>query len=141
MSRRFRIGIVGSREFAAGSKIRKLIYESIKNLGKENIEIVSGGQRKGADGMAKKYAMELGVNYVEFPPAHYSWNSHCIKEAYHYGKEYRVWYYNDRNTEIAEYSDAVICFLPIGWDITQSKGTNDTYTKATKLGKVVKIVN
>ena len=141
MARRFRIGIVGSREFAAGSKIRKLIYDAIHNLGKENIEIVSGGQKKGADGMAKKYAMEFGVKYVEFPPAHYSWNSHCLKEAYNYGKDYRVWYYNDRNTEIAEYSDAVICFLPQGWDITQSKGTNDTYTKATKLGKVVKIIN
>jgi len=141
MSRRFRIGIVGSREFVAGSKIRKLIHDSIKNLGKENIEIVSGGQKKGADGMAKKYALELGVEYVEFPPAHYPWNSHCIMEAYHYGKEYRVYYYNQRNTQIAEYSDAVICFLPTGWDITQSRGTNDTYTKAKKLGKVVKIVN
>ena len=135
-----KVGIVGSREFAAGSKIRKFIYE-LKELFGDELEIVSGGQRKGADGMAKKYAIELDVKYVEFPPAHYSWNSHCLKEAYHYDKEYRVWYYNDRNTEIAEYSDGVVCFLPTGLDIKQSKGTNDTYTKAKKLGKVVKIVN
>ena len=135
-----KVGIVGSREFAAGSKIRKFIYELKKTFGDE-LEIVSGGQKKGADGMAKKYAIELGVKYVEFPPAHYNYNTHCLKEAYHYGKEYRVWYYNERNTEIAKYSDAVACFLPTGWDITQSDGTNDTYKKAKKLGKVVKVIN
>ena len=135
-----KIGIVGSREFVAESKVRKLIVE-LKKLYGDDLEIVSGGQKLGADGFAKKYAIELGVKYVEFPPAHYSWNSHCLKEAYHYGKEYRVWYYHDRNTEIAEYSDAVVCFMPTGWDIKQSDGTNDTYKKATKLGKVVKIIN
>ena len=135
-----KVGIVGSREFLAKNKIRKFIYD-LKELFGEELEIVSGGQVKGADGFAKKYAIELGVTYREFPPAHYSWNSYCIKEAYHYGKEYRVWYYNERNTEIAEYSDAIACFLPTGWDITQSRGTNDTYTKAKGLGKVAKIIN
>lgn len=135
-----RVGIVGSREFAAGSKIRKFIYELKKKFGDE-LEIVSGGQPRGADGFAKKYALELEVIYREFPPAHYSWNPHCIMEAYNYGKEYRVWYYNQRNTQIAEYSDVVVCFIPTGWDIKQSKGTNDTYEKAKKMGKIVKIVN
>jgi hypothetical protein len=135
-----KVGIVGSREFVGGSKIRKFIYKLKENYGDE-LEIVSGGQKKGADGFAKKYALELDVTYVEFPPAHYSWNQHCIKEAYHYGQDYRVYYYNQRNTEIAEYSDVVICFLPTGWNIKQSRGTNDTYEKAKKLGKVTKIVN
>ena len=135
-----KVGIVGSREFVAASKVRKLIFE-LKKIYGDKLEIVSGGQAKGADGFAKKYALELGVKYVAFPPAHYTWNIHCIKEAFNYGKDYRVWYYNQRNTEIAEYSDVVVCFLPIGWDIKQSKGTNDTYKKAKKLGKVTKIIN
>jgi hypothetical protein len=74
-----KVGIVGSREFVGGSKIRKFIYKLKENYGDE-LEIVSGGQKKGADGFAKKYALELDVTYVEFPPAHYSWNQVRIIE-------------------------------------------------------------
>lgn len=134
-----KVGIVGSRRFQNGLKIKRVISEMKK---KDNdLVIVSGGQPEGADGFAKKHALALEVDYVEFPPRHYNWNRHCIKEAYEYGKPYRVWNYHDRNTEIAEYSDIVLCFMPPGMDIEESTGTYDTYKKAKKLGKVVKVIN
>lgn len=134
-----KIGIVGSREYQAPSKIRKFIFELKKKFGDE-LEIVSGGQPKGADGYAKKYALEFEVKYVEFPPAHYNWNAHCIKETHNYGREYRPYYFFQRNTEIAEYSDKIAAFIPEGWKIEDSRGTHDTVKKATKLGKKVVIL-
>ena len=131
-----RIGIVGSREFQAGSMIRNFIFEAKQKMG-DDLVIVSGGQPRGADGMAKKYALEFNVKYAEFPPAHYNWNEHCVMEAYHYGKEYRPYYYFQRNTQIAEYSDVVIAFIPKLWELKDSNGTNDTCEKALGLGKKV----
>ena len=134
-----RFGIVGSREFQGASLIRKFIFELKNKLG-DDLVIVSGGQPKGADGFAKKYALEFDIEYAEFPPAHYSWNEHCVKEAYHYGKDYQGYFFFERNTEIAKYSDVVVAFIPKLWNIKDSGGTNDTCEKAEKLGKKVLIM-
>ena len=135
-----KVGIVGSRAYQSKSKIREFIFKCKKEFGDELV-IVSGGQPEGADGFAKKCALELNVEYAEFPPRHYSWNSYCVKDATHYGKPYRVWNFFDRNTEIAEYSDVVFCFIPPGVQIHESKGTYDTYKKTIKLNKKAEIVS
>ena len=134
-----KIGIVGSRKYQNATRIRKFIYELKKKLGDELV-IVSGGQEKGADGYAKKFALEFEVTYVEFPPNHYNWNSYCINEAHNYGKEYRPYYFFQRNTEIAKYSDKIVAFIPSGTKLEDSHGTNDTCEKAKKLGKKVVVM-
>ena len=73
MITRIKIAIVGSRVYTNNLRIKNFIYE-LKVKYKDEVEIVSGGQKEGADGYAKKYALELGMNYKEFPPAHYNWN-------------------------------------------------------------------
>ena len=35
---------------------------------------------------AKKYALELDMNYTEFPPMHYKWNMHCKLPASQYDR-------------------------------------------------------
>ena len=107
----------------------------------DDLIIVSGGQPKGADGFAKKCALELNVTYHEFPPRHYTWNSYCVEPAYEYGKPYYPKNFFDRNTQIAEYSDIIVCFIPKETTIKQSKGTYDTYTKADALGKITQVIS
>jgi hypothetical protein len=134
-----KIGIVGSRRYTNTRRIREVIHDLQERFG-DKLVIVSGGQPKGVDGYAKKWALYFGVRYVEFPPAHYSWNNHCINPPENYGRPYRVYYYTERNTEIAEYSDYVFCFIPeFMKSIEESKGTYDTYKKAKKLGKDVSV--
>ena len=77
MTTRIKIGIVGSRSYTDKRKVKDLIFNIKEKYGDE-VEIVSGGQPKGADGLAKKYALEFGLKYVEFPPSHYNHNMHCI---------------------------------------------------------------
>ena len=60
MTMKTKIGIVGSRAYTNKKKIKDLIFE-IKSKYGEYVEIVSGGQRDGADGFAKKYALEFGL--------------------------------------------------------------------------------
>lgn len=137
------IGIVGSRRYQAGSKIRKFIYQLNKRALSENKKLIicSGGQPKGADGFARKYALEFDIKYIEFPPAHYSHNQFCILSSHYYNKEYRPFYFFDRNTQIAELSDKIVAFIPERIKLEESRGTNDTCNKAKKLGKKVIVMN
>jgi predicted Rossmann fold nucleotide-binding protein DprA/Smf involved in DNA uptake len=132
-----KVAIVGSRQYTNKRRIQEFIYKLKEKYGDES-EIVSGGQKDGADGYAKKYALELDVKYTEFPPVHYTYNQHCVLESYKYGKPYAVWHYHDRNKQIAEYCDVMVAFIPK--DIS-SKGTESAIKEANKREKKVVIIN
>ena len=137
MTMMIKIGIVGSRKYTDKKKIKDLIFEIKEKYGDE-VEIVSGGQKDGADGYAKKFTLEFDMEYIEFPPAHYSWNMHCKLPATKYNKPYYVTNYFKRNKQIAEYSDMIVAFIPEG---VESKGTMNTVSHAERLKKMVKIIN
>jgi len=137
MTTKIKIGIVGSRNYTDKQKVKDLIFEIREKYG-EDVEIVSGGQQEGADGYAKKFALEFDMNYVEFPPAHYRWNMHCKLPASQYDRPYYVTNYFKRNKQIAEYSDIIVAFIPEGVD---SKGTKNTIHHAEKLKKLIKILD
>ena len=135
MTTKIKVGIVGSRAYTNKKKVKDLIFD-IKQKNPD-AEIVSGGQREGADGFAKKFALELGMNYVEFPPVHYRWNMHCKLPASQYDRPYYVTNYFKRNKQIAEYSDIIVAFIPEG---VESNGTKNTIQYAEKLKKLIKIL-
>ena len=137
MTTRIKIGIVGSRSYTDKRKVKDLIFNIKEKYGNE-VEIVSGGQPKGADGLAKKYALEFDLKYVEFPPSHYNHNMHCILPVGEYNKPYYVSNFFKRNKQIAEYSNIIVAFIPDG---VKSRGTMDTVGHAEKLKKLVKIIN
>ena len=137
MTTRIKIGIVGSRSYTDKKKVKDLIFNIKEKYGDE-VEIVSGGQPKGADGLAKKFALEFDMKYVEFPPSHYSHNMHCKLPATEYNKPYYVSNFFKRNKQIAEYSNIIVAFIPYG---VESRGTMDTVGHAEKLKKLIKIIN
>ena len=132
-----KIAIVGSRVYDNKVAIKDFIFKIKNNFGLDT-EIVSGGQKDGADGFAKKYALEFGLKYVEFPPSHYNWNMHCVRPVGEYSKPYYISNYMKRNKQIAEYSDIIVAFIQPGVD---SRGTYDTIRHAEKEKKLVKIIN
>ena len=132
-----KVAIVGSRQYTNKRRIQEFIFK-LKEKYEDKLEIVRGGQKEGADGYAKKYALEFDVKYSEFPPAHYQYNQHCILESYNYGRPYAVWHYHNRNKEIVNHSDVITAFIPKG--IT-SKGTNSTLKEAQKKDKKYVIIN
>jgi len=132
-----RVAIVGSRQYTNKRRIQEFIFKLKEKYGDE-LEIVSGGQKDGADGYAKKYALEFDTKYSEFPPVHYTYNQHCVLESYKYSRPYAVWHYHDRNKHIAEYTDVMVAFIPKG--IT-SKGTESAIKEAVKKEKKYVIIN
>ena len=132
-----KVGIVGSRKYTNKNKIKDFIYE-LKEVFGDEVEIVSGGCKFGADKYAKKFALEFDMKYVEFPAVHESYNIHCILPKYKYGKPYAVWHFFERNKEIAKYSDKINAFIPMG---IKSNGPMNTIEHAQKMKKKVIILN
>ena len=132
-----RVAIVGSRKYTNKRRIQEFILKLKQKYGEE-LEIVSGGQKEGADGYAKKYALEFDVKYSEFPPVHYTYNQHCVLESFKYSRPYAAWHYHDRNKEIAEYTDVMAAFIPKN---TTSKGTESALKQAIKKEKKYCIIS
>ena len=132
-----RVGIVGSRKYENRKKIKEFIFKLKTDKGANTI-IVSGGCKTGADRYAKKYALELGLQYQEFPPFHETWNIYCPKDKRDYGRPYSVKNFFARNKIIAAYSDYVVAFIPRG---VESKGSMSTISYAKKFGKKHLVIN
>ena len=132
-----KVAIVGSRKYENRTKIKKFIFRLIERYGKEVI-IVSGGCKDGADKYAKKYALELGAQYKEYPPFHEVHNLYCALPESCYSKPYNVKYFFVRNKQVAQNSDKVVAFIPQG---VESKGTISTLKYAKKFGKKVMVID
>ena len=130
-----RVGIVGSRRYEDKTKIKDFIYKLKQQM--PNVIIVSGGCKDGADKYAKKYALELDVQYEEYPPFHEVHNLYCVLPESLYGKQYHVSNYFARNKQIAKNSDMVVAYLP---ENVQSSGTISTLKYAKKFNKKTLII-
>ena len=126
-----KIAIVGSRKYTNKKKIKDFIFNLREKYGND-IVIVSGGCKDGADKYAKKYALELDVRYEEYPPFHEVHNLYCGLPEDRYGKPYNVKYYFARNKIIAGTADFIVAFIPEG---VEANGTKNVLEYAKKLNK------
>ena len=131
------VGMVGSRRYENKKKIKDFIFKLKQEYG-EDTKVISGGCKDGADKYTKKYALELGLQYEEYPPFHDVHNLYCPLPESRYGKPYSVKYFHARNKIIAGMSDYVVAFIPDG--IT-ANGTMSTINYAKKLKKKYVIIS
>ena len=132
-----KIGIVGSRRYENKKKIKDFIFK-LKTEHGEDVTVISGGCKDGADRYAKKYTLELGLQYEEYPPAHFSHNLYCPLGEHNYNKVYNVKNFFARNKQIAIHSDIIVGFIPVG---VESKGTISTIKYAEKFDKKTIIIH
>ena len=132
-----KVAIVGSRRYENKKKIKDFIFK-IKNKYGNNTVIISGGAKDGADRYAKKYALELGLQYEEYPPFHEVHNLYCPLPEACYSKPYNIKYFFVRNKQIAEKSDFVVAFIP---DNIESNGSISTINYAKKFKRKYIIIS
>ena len=132
-----KVAIVGSRRYENKKKIKDFVFRIKEQYGNDTI-IVSGGCKTGADKYAKKYALELGLQYEEYPPFHDVHNLYCTMPSSRYGKPYSVKNFHARNKIIAGTSDIVVGFIPKG---VEANGTMNTIQYAEKFKKKTIIIN
>lgn len=119
--KKYRIIIAGSRTIPeTGLALFSKISTIIKNLNKEDIEIVSGGAR-GADKLGENFAELHGLSLKVFPA---DWNK--------LGKKAGM----VRNSEMANYATHLIAI----WD-GESRGTKHMIEVANKKGLKVRVIS
>ena len=133
---RMKCAIIGSREYENVRKIKDLLTDLKKRHGEELV-IISGGCPEGADKYAKKYALEFGIKYKEFNPAHTPRNLHSAMSDSYYNKPYHVSQFHHRNLLIARDCDVMIALIPKG---VNAKGSESAINAAKRLNKKVVVL-
>jgi predicted Rossmann fold nucleotide-binding protein DprA/Smf involved in DNA uptake len=126
-----RVAIVGSRRYENKKKIKDFVFKLKEKYGTNTI-IVSGGCKTGADKYAKKYSLELGLQYEEYPPFHEVHNLYCVLPESRYNKDFSMRNFFVRNKIIASVSDFIAAFIP---EDVEANGTNSLLEYAKKLNK------
>ena len=126
-----KVAIVGSRRYENKKKIKDFIFKLKNEYGEKTI-IVSGGCKTGADRYAKKYGLELGLMYEEYPPFHEVHNLYCTLPSSRYDKPFSMRNFFARNKIIAGTADFIVAFIPEG---VEASGTMNVLEYAKKLDK------
>lgn len=111
-----RVVICGSRDFTDWEMFKRCLEDTRKSITIGSI--ISGGCR-GADTLAKRYAIEFGIAFKEYPA---DWRT--------YGKSAGA----IRNQEMVDNCDCVIAFVA---ESSSSVGTKMTIRFAEKSGRCV----
>ena len=132
-----KVAIIGSREWENVRKIKDLLTDLKRKFGDE-LTIISGGCKDGADKYAKKYALEFGIAYKEFNPAHTPRNLYSAMSDEYYNKPYHVSQFHHRNLLIAKTCDVMIALIPEG---VKADGTKSAIDSAKRFKKKVVIIS
>ena len=125
-----KVAIIGSREYTNKIKVQEFVHK-LKLKFKDNVTIISGGAKYGADKYAKRFALDFELDYKEFPPYHEPHNMYCVLDSFHYNRPYNVGNYHSRNKKLVEYSDMIVAFVPTN----VTNGTKSALKYAEELEK------
>ena len=131
-----KVAVIGSRDYQNVRKIKLTLFELKQKFG-EKLIIISGGAKHGADKFARKYALEFGMRYREFNPAHTTKNLYSAMSDDYYDKPYHVSQFHHRNMLIARDCDVMMAFIG---QQDSSNGSMSAIKQAKKLNKPVTII-
>jgi len=131
-----KVALIGSRDYANIRRIKDTLFQLKQKFGSDLI-IISGGAKYGADKFARKYALEFGIRYKEFNPAHTTKNLYSAMSDDYYSKPYHVSQFHHRNMLIARDCDVMIAFIS---EQESSNGSMSAIKKTKKLNKPVTII-
>ena len=131
-----KIAIIGSREYENIRKIKDTLFQLKQKFG-DKLIVISGGAKHGADKYARKFALEFGMKYREFNPAHTTKNLYSAMSDDYYEKPYHVSQFHHRNMLIARDCDVMIAFIG---SRNNANGSMSAIKQAKKLNKPVTII-
>tara|TARA_R100001594_G_scaffold139198_1_gene183388 strand:+ start:5698 stop:6099 length:402 start_codon:yes stop_codon:yes gene_type:complete len=131
-----KVALIGSRNYENTRKIKDTLFQLKQKFGTDLI-IISGGAQYGADKFARKYALEFGIKYQEYNPAHTQKNLYSAMSDNYYDKPYHVSQFHHRNMLIAKACDVMMVFIPNG---DNAAGSLSAIKNTKKLNKPVTII-
>ena len=132
-----KVAVIGSRDYQNVRKVKDTLFQ-LKQKFDNKLIIISGGAKYGADKFARKYALEFGIKYKEFNPAHTTKNLYSAMSEDYYEKPYHVSQFHHRNMLIAKDSNVMLAFIGEG---QSHNGSMSAIKQAKKLNKPVTIIS
>ena len=132
-----KVAMIGSREYENTRKIKDALFKLKQKFG-DALIVISGGAQYGADKFVRKFALEFGIKYKEFNPAHTTKNLYSAMSDNYYNKTYHVSQFHHRKMLIARDCDVMMAFIANGDD---RKGSLSAIKNAKKLKKPVTIIS
>ena len=81
------IAIIGSPKYENVRKLREFLFTISQKLGTD-VNIITRGNKDGCERYIRKYAIEFGLRYTEYNPAHTSRNLYSGMTDDYYDKPY-----------------------------------------------------
>jgi predicted Rossmann-fold nucleotide-binding protein len=131
-----KVAMIGSREYENPRKIKDTLAQ-LRSRFTDNLIVISGGALEGADKYVKKYALEFGIAYKEYNPAHTQRNLHSAMSKEYYDKPYHVSQFHHRNMLIARECDVMMVFIPNG---AKANGSESAIKSVKKMNKPIVII-
>jgi len=127
-----KIGITGSSIYEDRRKIKEFLF---KFKDQHGVELVSRGNKAGADRYIKKYALEFGLNYVEVPVAHTSRSLYSQLPELYFNKPFNIQNYFVQQNIYIKQCDKFVIFSANG-----DKIINNLLNAINKLAKSIIII-
>ena len=106
---KLKIGVIGNSTYENKRKIKEFLFEVKKKFG-DNVQIISGGNKKGADSYIRKFCIEFGLDYKEFNPPFTTKNLYSVMNEEYYNKNYHVTLQLKNNELLSKYIDKAVVF-------------------------------
>ena len=82
-----RVALIGSQTYENRTEIKDLVWNLKQKVGDELI-IVTRGNKQGVEKWVRKFALEMGVKYIEYNPTHTTMSLYSGMNEDYYGKPY-----------------------------------------------------
>jgi predicted Rossmann-fold nucleotide-binding protein len=126
-----KVGIIGSKNYQNVRRIKEILMNLKQRFG-QDVTIVSGGTTMGAEKAVRKFALEFGLNYLEFNPAHTVHNLYSAMPEDYYSKVYHGSQYFHRYMMMGRYCDSLIVLLETKSEASFYKTAVDAMQKRGK---------
>jgi predicted Rossmann-fold nucleotide-binding protein len=101
-----KVAVIGNKNWQNRRKVQEIL-QGLKSKFDEVI-IVGAGGNDGANSMIRKYALEFGMNYIEYNPSYSGYNLYSAMPKTYYGKSYHFSQLHHRMKLIAQNCDYMI---------------------------------
>jgi predicted Rossmann-fold nucleotide-binding protein len=101
-----KVAVIGNKNWQNRRKVQEIL-QGLKSKFDEVI-IVGAGGNEGANSMIRKYALEFGMNYIEYNPSYSGYNLYSAMPKTYYGKSYHFSQLHHRMKLIAQNCDYMI---------------------------------
>lgn len=82
-----RVALIGSQTYENRTEIKDLVWNLKQKVG-DDLIIVTRGNKQGVEKWVRKFALEMGVKYIEYNPAHTTMSLYSGMNEDYYGKPY-----------------------------------------------------